>query len=311
MFKPPRSNFLLRGRGHRTVTVCVAAFAAQSSAIVLISDKAVSRGSMAVDTSICKMSQLADQPWFTLISGSISTADEILMLAESKLSEYDGSLLSIMKLTSKAYQEVYDSQLAKAVLAPKLLTNDQVFLRSRKYLPLPDKLTDEINEDRKQFEKGWDSELLICGFDGKQNAHIFRLWNGHAMSEDRIGYSAVGIGADAAVGRLMWIESHRDDELDQILWDSFDAKVQAEVMQGVGYNWDAHIILKSKPNEAFRVPDKIQELMDKAMNYTNCSPFDRTPDVPEDVPPDNWKAQITEFTQGLIPSKLKTDEGQS
>jgi len=302
MFKPPRTEPPLRDRGHRSVTVCVAAFAAKSNAIVLISDRAVTRGSMATDTSICKMSQLANSSWFGLISGAISTADEILTLAESKLGEYDGSLMSIMKVTSMAYQEIYDLQLAKTVFSPKLLTKEDVFLRSRKYLPLSDQLNEEINEDRKQFQKDWDSELLICGFDAKQNCHIFRIWNGHAMSEDRIGYTAVGIGADAAIGRLMWFESRRDDDLDQVLWDAFDAKVQAEVMQGVGYKWDAHIVLKSKPHQAIRVPDNIQELMDKAMNHTNCSPFDSEPDPPEDIPPDDWKAQITEFTRSLIPA---------
>jgi hypothetical protein len=283
--------------------------AAESNALVLISDKAVTRGLMVSDTSICKMSQLAGSSWFALISGDIAVADEILMVAESKLNTYDGSILSMMKLTSLAYQEVYDSKLEATVLRSKLLTKNDVFLRSRKYLPLPEKLTDEIQEDRKEFEKVWDSELLICGFDGNTNCHIFRIWKGQANNENRHSHAAVGIGADAALGRLMLVESDRADDLDKVLWDSFDAKVRAEIMQGVSYSWDAHIVLKSNPTKAESVPDNIHDLMDKVMNQLNDSPFDREPIKDDDKPDPDWKEQITAFTQTLIPPKVKPNEG--
>jgi hypothetical protein len=38
------------------------------------------------------------------------------------------------------------------------------------------------------------------------------------------------------------------------------------------------------------------------MNHTNCSPFDREPEPPEDIPPSDWKEQITAFAESLIPT---------
>ncbi len=299
------------------MTVCVAAIAAESNALVLVSDKAVSRGFMVSDTTICKMSRIGDSAWHVLVSGDISICDEVLLRSEEALAKTKAdadSYASMMRLVSRAYADVYEAHLVAQTLTPKLLTKDDLVNRPRRLLPLPDHLLDEIAEDRRTFERDyWTCDVLVCGFEPSSGSpRLFRVLRpGTAFSENRLGYTAVGIGEDAAIGHLMWFESDRDDDLDMVLWDAFDAKVHAELMQGVGYSWDAHIILKSKPSEAIRVPEEIQKLMDKAMNHINCSPFDREPSPPEDIPPDNWKEQITRFTQGLIPPKVKPDEGQS
>jgi hypothetical protein len=60
------------------MTVCVAAIAAESRAIVMIADKAITLGDMVSDTSICKVSRIGDFPWYAMIAGYIGTADEIL-----------------------------------------------------------------------------------------------------------------------------------------------------------------------------------------------------------------------------------------
>jgi len=299
------------------LTVCVAAIAAESDALVLISDKAVTRGFMVSDTSICKMSRIGDSPWHALISGDISICDEVLQRAEDALAKKKDdadSYVSMMRLVSKAYADAYEAHLIAQTLTPKLLTKDDLVNRPRRLLPLPDNLLDEIAEDRKTFERDyWSCDVLVCGFEPSSGSpRLFRVLKpGTAFSENRLGYTAVGIGEDAAIGHLMWFESDRDDALDMVLWDAFDAKVHAELMQSVGYNWDAHIILKSRPDEAIRVPDELQKIMDKAMNHINCSPFDRTPETEDEIPPDDWKEQITRFTQTLISPKVKPNEGQS
>ncbi len=289
------------------MTVCVAAFAAKEEAIVLIADKAVALGQMVSDTTICKMSRIKDTRWYALISGDISIADAMLLQCEAELAKAPSDadmLLSMMKLTSRVYSEIYESELEAEVLKPKLLTKTDVFQRPRRLLPLSQKLDDEITEDRKQFVREWSCEILICGFDSKDQPHLFRVVHpGRARGEDRMGFSAVGIGADAAIGRLMFIDSDRDDDLAKILWDTFDAKVQAELMQNVGYDWDAHIVLKSTPKHAVQVPEKLQELMDTAWRYSSgTSQFDSEPWKPDDIPPDDWKDQIKQFAESLIPN---------
>jgi len=313
---PLRGKFRLR-KGRFALTVCVAAIAAKSEALVLISDKAVTRGYMVSDTAICKMSRIADSPWHALVSGDLSICDEVLLRSEEALAKKQSdaeSYVSMMRLVSKAYADAYEAHLVAQTLTPKLLTKDDLVNRPRRVLPLSDKLQDEIAEDRKTFERDyWRCDVLVCGFEPSSGSpRLFRVLSpGTSFSENRLGYTAVGIGEDAAIGHLMWFESDRSDDLDMVLWDAFDAKVHAEIMTGVGYKWDAHIIVKAKPNEAIRVPDSLQKLMDKAMNHINCSPFDREPEPPEEIPDADWKEQITRFTQTLIPNTVKPDEGKA
>jgi hypothetical protein len=172
-------------------------------------------------------------------------------------------------------------------------------------LPLPKYIYEDLDKERSDFERSyWSANLLVCGFDAVGKPHIFGVdWPGKAYGEDKSGYAAIGIGADSAEGRLMWLESDRDDNLDRVLWGSFDAKVQAEIMQGVGYSWDAHILLKTSPKEAKRVPDELQETMDKAITLLTHSPFATMKEKldPWELPPDDWKEQITKFPESLIP----------
>jgi hypothetical protein len=268
-------------------------------------------GPMVSDTSICKMSRIGGTNWHALIAGDISIADDMLMKSEAAIQRCPsdaGTLMTMMKVVGKAYADTYAEELTASVLTPKLLIKADVFVRERTLLPLPDKLIDEIMEDRRLFERDWSCELLVCGFDDRHNAHIFRVTKpGRALGEDRLGFSAIGIGAESAIGQLMTIESDRKHDLERVLWNAFDAKVQAEIMQGVGYGWDAHVLLMSNPSEAIRVPEKpVQEIMDKAITYLNREPFDPDPFEPEEIPPDDWKEQIKQFAENILTGQSGT-----
>jgi len=293
-------------REARSMTVCVAAMAAERQAIVLIADKMITLGDIVSDTSICKMSRLANTSWIVMVAGTISIADEIIMRVAYELEKNPRDAdqeYSMMKVVSRVYTEVYQEHLEATVLTPKLLTKKLAFERESTLHPLHQKLADEIDEDRKQFR--WSCELLVCGFDSKRDPTIFQVFQpGHASSESRQGYAAIGIGADAATGRLMWHESDCEHPLDRVLWETFDAKVQAEIMRGVGYNWDGFIMLQSDPMKAVPVPDDLQEIMDNAISEIISSPFDPEPTSPDRVPPPDWKEQITRFADSLIPSEL-------
>jgi 20S proteasome alpha/beta subunit len=137
MLTPRRGNPPRKRR--RTLTVCVAAMAAESEALVLISDKAVTRGIMVSDTTICKMSQIADSPWHALISGDISVCDEILQRSEEALAKAKSdanSYVSMMRLVGRAYADTYEAHLIAQTLTPKLLKKDDLVNRPRRLLPL-------------------------------------------------------------------------------------------------------------------------------------------------------------------------------
>jgi 20S proteasome alpha/beta subunit len=290
------------------LTVCVAAFAAKSQAIVMISDKAITLGDMVSDTSICKVSRIGDFPWYAMIAGDIGTADEILTrvtLALEKKREIADADYSMMGTVSRIYADVYQEHLIAEVLTPKLLTKEAAFYREKPLLRLNEKLEDEITTDRQGFENRWGCEILVCGFDAKGRPQMFYVVQpDRAVGRSRQGYAAIGSGAAESEGRLMWRESDRDDKLERVLWEAFDAKVQAELMLGVGYGWDASIILKSQPCDSIEVPMHIQKLMDKAITMVNHSPFDEDPLEPDEMPRDDWKEQLQEFTNSLIPNEL-------
>jgi 20S proteasome alpha/beta subunit len=300
---PPRQR-------RRQLTVCVAAFAAKERAIVLISDTAITKGDMVSDTSILKMSQIGDTPWHAMMSGSVSLCEEILIRSDAALKEPGrqsdaDSHVSMMSLVSRVYAQIYEEHLVARVLTPRLLTKTDLYTRPNTLLRLPKYIYQDVDRERSDFERSyWSANLLVSGFDAFGKPHIFGVhWPGKAYGEDKSGYAAIGVGADAAEGRLMWVESDRDDSLDRVLWESFEAKVQAEIMQGVGYGWDAHILLKSSPKNAKRVPEKLQLTMDKAITLIQQSPFPTEKDKlePWELPSDDWKQQITTFTESLIP----------
>lgn len=73
------------------MTVCVAAFAVKSKAILLASDKALTYGSsgptpMQSDTGIKKIRQIGQSGWWALVSGSPSAAEKVIREAGQTVS---------------------------------------------------------------------------------------------------------------------------------------------------------------------------------------------------------------------------------
>jgi len=78
-----------------------------------------------------------------------------------------------------------------------------------------------------------------------------------------------------AISRLLVLESRKEDRLELSLYQAFDAKVNAEITQGVGYNWDAEILVSHRA--AINVPRGIQGVIESAYDKFPLTPifFDR------------------------------------
>ena len=50
--------------------------------------------------------------------------------------------------------------------------------------------------------------------------------------------------------RLLTLDTEKEDHLGLALFQAFDAKVNAEITQGVGYNWDAEILVPGRRADA-------------------------------------------------------------
>ena len=85
------------------------------------------------------------------------------------------------------------------------------------------------------------------------------------------GYAIIGGGEEASRGRIIWSETERSERLESVIYDLFDAKVAAEIVQSVGYIWDWKILVAGKRPQ--NVPDKIDTIIDKLWASSNRSPY--------------------------------------
>ena len=102
----------------------------------------------------------------------------------------------------------------------------------------------------------------------------------------------------------MWVESDRDDNLDRVLWESFEAKITGGNNAGrrlwLGCSYPFEICSEGRQACTSEPPEK----MDKAgIALIQQSPFPTEKEKLEswELPPDDWKQQITAFTESLIP----------
>ena len=76
------------------------------------------------------------------------------------------------------------------------------------------------------------------------------------------GFHAIGSGWDKAVSRMLFNEHKREYEVARVLYDAFDAKASAEMAAGVGFAWDA-VIIMGGPVGFCDVSKNIKELIER------------------------------------------------
>ena len=243
------------------MTVCIANVAAKAKAIVMVSDKAVTYGDkdsipLVSDTEARKFLRIGKTFWYALIAGDPSFAFEVVKSAERILAQRDELALSstvsgMMDCLREAYQDCRQRAVEETVLKPRLFTRKLVVERPVSLQPLPEDVLIALTTLAKDFKTN--CSLLVCGFDESREPHVFSVTNPSKCAlHDMTGFFAVGIGATTALSRLLVLEAQKDDELDLALYQAFDAKVNAEVVEDVGYNWDAEILVPGR--EAIPVP---------------------------------------------------------
>lgn len=287
------------------MTVCVAAFAHNEEAIVLISDKAVTYSGreidMQADTGICKVLRLADSRWYALVAGTISFGEQVVrtisdkVRADPKLAQ---DLTGIMGCGTRVFAELWKEQMTAQILTPKLLTEDLLLRRPSNLTPLPASYFGSVTDEMNKF---WiDSSILICGFDVRGKPHLIQIdAPGRGSTHNTMGYAAIGSGSDTAIGRLMWKETDRTFSLDRVLYEALDAKAHAELIQGVGYKWDAYVLVKGQ-DSAVEVPGHIWDMIDTAFNFANNNwpPYDPIPS--EDLPTADWQQQVEKYARDVM-----------
>jgi hypothetical protein len=265
----------------RFMTVCIATVAAESRAIVMVSDKAVSySGSGAViplvsDTEAKKFLRIGDTHWYALIAGDPTFAFEVVKTAERTLAKQIDKQLSdsvggMMYCVRAAYRKQREASVEEQILRPRLLNKNLVVARPMTMQPLTEDVFLAVITLAKDYKTK--CSLLICGFDSHDKPHIFSVTDpGKCDLHDLTGFFAVGIGATTAISRLLILETKKKDSLVLSLYQSFEAKVNAEVVEDVGYNWDAEILVPGI--RAIPVPRGIIRTIEKAYEDFPLTPF--------------------------------------
>jgi 20S proteasome alpha/beta subunit len=283
------------------MTVCIAAIAAKSKAIVLASDKAVTVGQlrpMQSDSSVRKILSIGSSGWKALIAGDPSFAQKVIRHVRTTIPKgaKSESFTSIMDRMKHSYQEVRKQTVRDEILQPLLLTEELLLARRANLLPLPDVFVQMAADSMRKYRAG--STMLVSGFGSDDVPHIFSVTEpGNVTIHDLTGYWAIGIGESAAIERLMWAEISKREDLERVLYEVFDAKANAEIVQGVGYEWDAEVMVARK--KAKRVPSDIKRLIENVFEENTASPFKKKRF------PDGWKTKLKEFSQSVLTGKEK------
>jgi hypothetical protein len=278
------------------VTVCIAALAADFRAVVCVADKALSYGDyIQWDSDSSKIIKVNPSGTLLLFSGEEEPGSKVLAGLITEYKElWHKDRPHIVKTCERQYKEALDELLEAKFLAPRLLKRSE-------YLSAITGAT--INEYMHSVAKEIDKyqmqcDLLVCGFDTIGTPLILELKHpGIATDMTITGFHAIGSGSEKAVARLLFSEHKRTHSLARTLYDLFDAKANAEMAVGVGYEWDAVIVME---NGFHDVPENIKELIESVWAKYNRSPFETyNPKEDKKGPPKNWQSVLNDFSMSL------------
>lgn len=276
------------------MTVCIAALAEDSRAIVLASDKATTIGAMRDDTDAQKILPIASG-WAALTSGNGGRCDAVVRAISALASVTPGITDDATLLghhVEQIYQTLRNKTVEQEVLSSHLLDMTLYSARPNTLLPLPESVVTDVRRDLRGFD--FDVDLLVCGFDVHRRANLILISSkGLAVNVTNEGFFAIGSGLEAAAGRLLWQGFTRRRPLERVLYEVFDAKAHAELIEGVGYFWDAAVIV---PGQILTPPRRVLSTIEALFMASTESPFEKQP---KHVPR-QWQAILEAYRHDVM-----------
>lgn len=285
------------------MTICAAALAAKSKAIVCVADKALSYGDFITwESDSTKIVRLSHPGCVAMFSGEEEGTSRVLsaLLARDNL----GSTTSeIAKACESEYKTCVEELIALKLLNPRLLTREHYerAVSGRQSNSVIEGLSAEI----KAFDI--ECEFLICGFDS--NSKPFILYqsrpSGTVSDLTMTGFGAIGSGYNHTLARLLFLSHKREDGLDKVLYDICDSKFSAEMSPSVGVDWDGVIIYLDKNGkpQITAVDEDANALIESVWFHKMAlSPYEKARGGDPDLPPKNWKAKLKKYANGILPA---------
>jgi hypothetical protein len=235
-----------------------------------------------------------------LLAGSDrDTLEVITRLAEVE-DRLGNAITQTKRTTETAAKEATDFLVERLYLSPRQLTRTEYVAaisggQVNSYIK-------EIAQEIHMFEL--DCSLLLCGAEKSRMFILYMDSKGIVTDMTPNGFHAIGSGSEKALSNFLFSEHKRDHDIDRVLYDAFDAKANAELAVGVGYEWDAWIMLPGKMG-VHPVPKDVKDLVQSAWSKFNRSPFEKyNPKEDRKGPPQNWKEKLREFSDSIIKSRL-------
>jgi hypothetical protein len=289
------------------MAVCVSALAAQSRAVVCIADKSVAYGDkIQWDSDSSKMFQLEPSGALVMFAGGERDITEVVSRIIAVQDEIGTDKAKTRNTLQKESKESQDFLIERLFLSPNQLTRQEYVaaISGPEINPHIKSIAEQIGN----FEM--DCSLLICGAENGMPFILSLDEKGIVTDLTSAGSGAIGAGWEYATARLLFSEHERSHNIERVLYDVFDAKVNAELTPYVGYEWDAWIVLPGKLG-VHEVPKKIKKLVEQAWADSTRSPFEKhNPKEDIDLPPDNWKAQLQKYSESVIYAKARSPKNK-
>jgi ATP-dependent protease HslVU (ClpYQ) peptidase subunit len=227
------------------MTVCLAAIAAWGSPyerVVLASDRMITSGDVQFEHSTKKVETL-NRSIVALIAGDVALHSPVGTRTSARLQPR-----STVEEAAHAYRDEYvalrTEKVAQAVLGPFGLTLAEFHAGQQRFAP---DFLHGVNAALQNITAQYDNlfEAIIAGVDGspeKVRAHIYVIRGSNISCEDRLGFAAIGSGANQANLQFMLGHYGPISPVNETLLAMLNAKRAAEVAPGVGQHTDWFLV---------------------------------------------------------------------
>ena len=224
------------------MTICIAAMAANRTAVVVASDKMLSAAflSLEFDHPSSKLENLGSS-CVGMSAGDALPVGELFASARPVTTQLQNPRIEqIAKAIKNAYCHLRAKRIQETVFQPRGVTMEQ-FYQQGLLKQFPAELAMSL-DDMVQRRSSLGIDLIIAGVDSN-GSHIFGIRDPGIVSPyDRIGYHAIGSGLSHAILSLVGARQDWSASINETVFNVYCAKRQAELAPGVGKDLEIRVI---------------------------------------------------------------------
>jgi hypothetical protein len=283
------------------MTVCVAALANKAKSIVCIADKAIVYGQTQWDSESSKILELPTSKSLLMFSGIDEELSRVLGRLFTRESEIGNDISLTKTILEHEYQEAIKELRIAKFLTPQLLTQE-TYVTAISH----QQLNPHIKEIAKQVnDYATECHLLLCGFDAQKKPFILLVIPpGIVVDMTHTGFQSIGGGWEKANSKLLYSGYKRSRSTQRVMYEVFDAKAFAEMVPGVGEDWDTRVVTADRLG--WLIPRDIDNIIVDVWNQQGVSPFSSRKRANRDKPPTGWEDILRDHVKKM--SKAKTPE---